>query len=355
MKTFFNIVNNLSAMMYNFILVLLLTGAMAASGFYMNPFIVFIVISALMLRFRGKPSVGNVLFAATFQDVWVSWILDNFYANFPFLSKMRNLTEFVKNDIINVREIGADPTVWINNNTYPIPTLERTDNNYPIELDKYETLNTAISLKESQRLNYDKVMTATSQHQKALMQKAQEKWTHALGALSNAALTPVIECTGADRGDGTKKLTALDLLALQAKFDNLLVPVEGRVLCLSTTHRADLVAEDLPRFKTLANLKSGQFESHFGFDIFSSPYVPKYHKTNLTKNAFGAAATANDAFASIAWHEDEVGYAKGSMTMHYKPSAINTEFRRDEVGFTMYGIGLPLRPKFYGAIVSKAV
>lgn len=299
-------------------------------------------------------SNSNYAFAGTFQDVWVSWMLKGFYSEFPFLSEMRDLSSYVKNDIINVREIGADPEVYINNTTYPIPTIERDDTNYAISLDKYETVNTAINLKESERLDYNKFMTATEQHRARLLEKAQEKWTHALGAAGNASLTPVISCSGTDRGNGTKKMTAQDLVTYQNTLDQLKVPSKGRILCLSGEHRADLVAEDIARFKELSDLKEGEFKNHFGFKIFSSIHTPKYHKSALTKQAFGAAADSNTATASIFWHKDEVGYAKGSMTMHFLPKEMNTGFRRDEVGFSMFGIGLPLRNKYIGAIVSGA-
>ncbi len=305
-------------------------------------------------RERHAMNRGGLAFVGTFQDVWVSWILDKFYADFPFLKHMRDLSEYVKNDIINVREIGADPEVLINNNTYPIPTRERDDNNYPIELDKYETTNTAITLKEIDRLDYNKFMTATRQHQRTLMEKAQSKWTHALGALQDSTLTPVLECTGSARTDGTKKATAADFIRLAQAFDNMKTPQSGRVLVLSGDHSADIISEDLSRYKALSDLPVGEALDLFGFKTYKSIFVPKYHKSSGAKLAFGAEATSNDASASIAWHEDQVGYAKGSMHMFHKPKNINTENRREEVGFTMYGIGLPLRNKFLGALFSKA-
>ncbi|WP_230684356.1 hypothetical protein, partial [Streptococcus pneumoniae] len=82
--------------------------------------------------------------------------------------------------------------------------------NYPIGLDKYETVNTGINLKDSQRLNYDKVMSAISQHLSTLKQKTGEKWTHALGVMGDSANTPVLSATGADRGNGTRRLPAAD-------------------------------------------------------------------------------------------------------------------------------------------------
>jgi hypothetical protein len=344
----------LTAILFNFFTSSVITGALHSAGFTnVSVMVVFGVVMLLAVRFgeNKKPMVG-ILQAGAFQDVWVSWLLENFYSNFPFLDKMRDLSSFVKNDIINVREIGADPNVLINNNSYPIAISERTDGNYAISLNKYETENTAVNLKESQRLDYDKVMSVIGQHEKALMQKTQEQWTHALGISGNTSNTPVLRCSGADRGNGTRKMTAADLIRFQQACDLLKIPVSGRMLLLSSNHSADLVSEDLTRFKTLSDLKSGEVVDMFGFQIARSIHTPKYHKTAQTKLAFGAAPTANDTDASIMWHEGEAGYAKGSMTLHYKPAAINTEFRRDEMGVSMFGITTLLRNKNCAAIIS---
>lgn len=295
----------------------------------------------------------NMAYVGVFQDVWVKWMLESFRAEFPFLKHMRDLSEHVRADVINVREIGADPRVLINNNTYPIPTVERTDNNYAIELDQYETENTPITLKEAQRLDYNKFMTVTKQHQATILEKAQSKWTHALGSQSDAALTPVLECTGADRGDGTKKMTTADLIRFAEACDAIKMPQAGRVLVLSGKHNSDLLAEDVNRYKSLADLKVGQAVDMFSFNVYKSIYTPKYHKGTGVKLAFGAAVSANDAAASIAWHESQVGYAMGSMEMFHMPRHINTANRREEVGFTLNAIGLPLNNKYLGAIYSK--
>jgi hypothetical protein len=350
------IIGTIGAILFNFLVASIASFSLREVGFNVTVGAAFAVIMVAAVRFGKAPKNAPVIFrTGVFQDVWVGWMLEALYSEFPFLDKMRDLSEYVNNDIINVREIGADPDVLINNNTYPIAVVERTDNNYPIGLDKYETVNTGINLKDSQRLNYDKVMSAISQHLSTLKQKTGEKWTHALGVMGSGANTPVLAATGADRGNGTRRLTTADVVRFATALDNLKVPSSDRVLILSANHAEDLVLEDINRFKALSDLKTGKLVDMFGFEIGKSIHTPKYHKGTLAKLAYGAAATANDTDASIMWHKNEAGFAKGSMTMHYLPKEMNTGFRRDEVGFSHFGITTLLRSKYCGAIVSPGI
>ena len=83
------------------------------------------------------------------KEVWINQIKENFYPDDSFLQKAVNYDEFVDNDRLHVPISGLDPEVLVNNTTYPIRTVERTDTDSEIVLDKFETVNTIIRRPEA--------------------------------------------------------------------------------------------------------------------------------------------------------------------------------------------------------------
>jgi len=297
-------------------------------------------------------SNSGLAFAGLIKEVWISRIMEKFYAEFPYLEYTEDMTQFVDNDAINLADSGVNPDVLINNTTYPIPTVTRDDAPISIPLDNYDTKNTIVRRIESIGLAYNKIDSIIRGHKNTLAEKSGQKFTHAYGALSDGAYTPVLNCSGADRGDGTKKMMTIDIINMQKIFDKLKVPQKGRVLVLSPDHIADLLQENWDKYKSIADLESGKIMNLYGFMIFKGILNPTYNKTTLVKNAFGAAPASTDCVSSLVWHAAEVMRADGSVEMFYTPRNINTSERGDVIGFAKRAIGLPIRGKYYGAIVS---
>lgn len=69
-------------------------------------------------------------------------------------------------------EVGVDPEVLINNNTYPIEVKDREDKPLSISLDLYETENTLIRESETVELSYNKLESVIYRHWQALQTMA---------------------------------------------------------------------------------------------------------------------------------------------------------------------------------------
>ena len=149
------------------------------------------------------------------KQIWINQIKENFYPDSSFLNFVKDFSNFVEYDTINMAEAGADPSVIINGNTYPIKIVQRTDKNISIELDKFETENTLVRRPEAIELAYDKLESVLMGHRNVLRAVTAKKAAHAFAPLKNTEYTPVLKTTGEVTRDGRKRLAVADIVALK--------------------------------------------------------------------------------------------------------------------------------------------
>jgi len=284
------------------------------------------------------------------KEIWLPDLLEDFYADDMFIKEMRDMSAFVENDTINLAEAGVNPNVLINNTTYPITISQRTDSPIAIPLDTFDTENTLVRNIEIAELAYDKRSSVMYGHKQALRMTFMQKSAHAVAPSADSTDTPVIQTTGADNGQGLKRLKYADILKLKKRFDNAEIPGEGRILVLSAQHQEDLEIEDAERYNKL--MEKGTLA---GFKLYflAEKRLPRYNKTTGAKVAYGASSLATDSYASIAFHKDEMMKAQGNTDMFLREK--DPEARGDVLGFQMRGISLPIRDKGVASIYSPTV
>ena len=108
------------------------------------------------------------------KEVWTNQLMQNFYPDSAFLSYAKDFSGLVDNDAINMAEAGLDPEVLVNNTTYPIKVVERTDKPIRIELDTFETENTLVRRPEVIEYSYDKLETVLMAHRNTLRARTAE-------------------------------------------------------------------------------------------------------------------------------------------------------------------------------------
>ncbi len=334
----------LNAMMVMVAIFTLSFGLSAATG--LNPVIISGVLTASSFL---MPSMQGVALVGLAKEIWLPELKEKFYPDSSFLSRSKDMSMFVDNDKIHLAEAGVNPDVLKNNTVYPIPMAERPDNPIELVLDYYDTKNTILRNAEKAELSYDKRASVLSGHRGALLLSAVTNAAHNWAPDSNTTNTPVIQATGADRGDGTKGLTFDDIISLQAAYDELDIPEQGRILVLSAKHKADLRKSDGKLYKDLLKEKN-----MYGFDIYTlaTKHMPRYHRGTGVKVAFGAAPDVNDTICSFAYHEAEVMRADGTADMFYKEK--DPAERADILGFQKRALYYPIR-NYSGAIYSPAV
>lgn len=282
------------------------------------------------------------------KEIWVNQLMENFYPDSSFLKYARDFSALVDYNAINMAEAGADPKVLVNNTTYPIKITQRVDKPLRIELDKFETENTLVRRPEVIEYSYDQLESVLMGHRNTLRAKTAMKAAHAYAPQEDSTYTPVIQTTGA-AVSGRKRLQIDDILLLKERYDNAMIPLEGRYLVLNPSHVTDLILFDAKNLGNLTDLQNGKPKRFAGFNILQTASTPKYN-SSLQKIAFDGEEEGN--FCSFSFHSDEVMKADGDVFMYAREN--DPAERGTIVGFDKRFIALPIRNKGVGAIVSAS-
>ena len=286
------------------------------------------------------------------KEVWVRQLMEKFYPDSSFLRYAKDFTTFVENNVINLAEAGVDPEVLINNTTYPITVVKRTDKPIRVELDQFETVNTLVRRPEVIEYAYNQLESVLMGHRNILRATTAKKAAHAYAPDEDTPSTPIVLTSG-NTYNGRKRLTFEDILNLKERFDNENIPLEDRYLVLHPSHLTDLILLDVKAFKDITDIVNGQPKRFAGFGVLQFSEPAYYDSGTLKKRAFGAVLGEDDVFCSFAFNGQEVMKADGEVFMY---SRQNDPLERGTiVGFDKRFIALPIRNVGIGAIVSKKV
>lgn len=297
---------------------------------------------------------ANAACAGLYVEAWTGYVTKAFRTEpdaLGWYNKIRAFDQYVENDVIHFVNIGGDPTVLVNNTSYPLAIEELPDGDKAISLDKYQTKPTQITDDELYAITYDKMATVIERHKEAIAEKKYSRAIHAISPTANTADTPVILTTG-EAVDGRKILTRKDLIKLKKLFDKNKVPKAERVLVLCSDHIADLLENDQKFATQYYNETTGKINKLYGFEIYEYDDCPFYNTTNLQKLAFGAVPAATDMQASIAFSPTRMMKANGSVKVYASEARTNPQTQANLINFRTYSICLPLKDEAMGAIVS---
>lgn len=302
---------------------------------------------------------GGVLPEGVFTEIWTGEMIKAFRAapeSLGWYDRIKSYDQYVNYDVIHFTELGGDPTVLVNNKTYPLNIEALEDADKPISLDYFDTTATPVTDDELHACSYNKMASVQERHKEALREKIHEKAIHAIAPSAHTANTPVLLTTGDATTDGTrKKLTFADLLAAKAACDKMKMPKNDRILVLCSDHVNDLL-ETEQKFKEHYNINQteGKIARLYGFDIYEYDSTPYYKVAGKSKLAWGAVpASATDRQASVFYYNGRMMKANGPVEFYYKEAKTDPEYHRNLVNFRKWGICLPLKAEnSVGAIVS---
>lgn len=293
---------------------------------------------------------SRVAYAGLNKEIWLPEILEGFYADWMFVTEMRDLSAFVENNTINLAEAGVNPAVFVNNTAYPIPFAQRADVPIALPLDTYDTENTLIRSIETAELSYDKRASVIYGHKQSLQMTFLQKAAFICAPSTNSTFTPLLATTGAANAEtGLKRMSFKDVLKLKKRFDNAEIPADGRILVLSAQHQEDLEAEDVDRFNRV--MDKGVL---CGFKLYflADQRLPRYNKTTGVKYGYATANDGNQSYASIAFHKMECGRAQGDIDLFLREK--DPELRGDMFGMQQRALTTSIRNKGIAAIYSPA-
>lgn len=296
---------------------------------------------------------GSILRAGLYAEIWTGETIKAFrnsLESIGWLSKIRSFdSQVAKNNTINFVDLGGDPTVLVNNTTYPLGVETLDDANKAIGLDKYQTKATKVTDDEARGLSYDKIGSVIERHRESVDETKIARALHALAPSSNGTKTPVILTSGSVYGT-RKRITVDDIIALKELYDKMKVPVQGRVLVLCPEHVNDLLVQDKTFAQRYNNTTTGKIADMYGFEIHEYVDAPIYNTSTKTKKNFGAAPAATDGNASVAFYAPRMMKATGETKAYIdEPDTQNQEWRYN---LRHYFICLPLKNEAIGAIVS---
>ena len=308
------------------------------------------VAASVGMSLLPAPQAGS-LQALVLRQMWETELISAFRGMRNWMSRIPRRDQYVGNNAINLQVIGADPTVLINNTSYPISVAQRTDDTTVLALNKYDTTNTKITLDELHAVPYDKEGSVIRQHREVLTEKTGEHGLFLLAPAGDSGTTPLVNTTGADNGNGRKRLKSADIITMKNRLDNLKVPREGRILVLCPDHVSDLLLEDQSFQLRYNNTERGTVINQYGFEIFEDVYCPVYNDSNA-KKAFGAAAAGTDRNASTVFLAPRAFQATGDVTLFAQEATGDPLNRESVVGFRVHHIIAPMVNTGFGVIVS---
>lgn len=298
------------------------------------------------------PETG-ILREGVLTEVWTGELIKGLREglNGSWLDGIPDASSVVENDVIHLVNVGVDPDVLVNNDTYPIAIQELEDGDKAITLDKFQTKATPVTDDELHALSYDKMARVKEAHANSINDSKFAKAAHSICA----AGIPVVTTTGeVDAVTGRKAMTIKDLVMLKAKLDKLKVPATGRRLVLCPDHVNDLLAVS-ESFKMQYNLDTvnGRVARLYGFDIYEYADTPVY-TTAGAKQALGTAEGSGKFHCSFAFWVGRVFKATGSTTMYHRDAKTDPLYQRNLINFRHYFIAMPKKADAMAVLVSGA-
>lgn len=336
------------------LLVNALLGAMVALALG-YPGIYGAVVAAIVSLAAGGFMPKDAACAGVLTEVWTGELIKALRGllDASWLNGVPDQSSIVNNDVIHLVDVGADPSVLINNDTYPIEIQELEDGDKTFSLDKFQTKVVPVTDDELYALSYDKMARVKESCSNALNDAKYAKAAHALCPTQNTDSTPVLTTTGAvDTTTKRVKLCMADVVALKRSLDKLGVPAQQRRLVLCPDHVNDLLeTEQTFREQYNINRADGTIGRLYGFDIYESNYNPLYTTAGKKKDV-NATASTGEFQASFAFYVPRVFKATGTTKMYYSSAETDPQNQRNLVSYRHHFICLPKKEDAGAAIYS---
>lgn len=261
----------------------------------------------------------------------------------------------VDGNIIHLIDFGCDPDVIVDakGSDYPIGIQDMDNADLVISLTKLQTKATPITDDVLNDIKAEFLPAVIEAHRVRIAERRLDTAIFNFAPAKNADKTPVLTTTG--EADGTRRrFSRADVIALKKRFDDLSVPSSGRRLVLCTEHVADLLMLDQAFAEQYYNYSSGAISRMYGFDIYEHVAMP-YYTAAGNKKAFGAATTATDMQASVAFYAPRMAKATGDKRQYISRSESDPLYQRTLYNVREYFFAAPKKEEGIAAIYSGTV
>jgi len=282
--------------------------------------------------------VGEYIRRFSFKGTWLDYVKDR--------------SEFANFSTIHMAALGVRPNVLVNNVTYPIPTVDFSDEDILLNMDKFDTENTFISDDILFSSNLDKIGAATEDHRESIQRAMTRKGLHAIAPTSFNASNFMQPTSGAV-ADGFKKAQFKDFIDARLKLYATEVVGDSPLhVILTPEHERDLLEVDNNFKDKYNNTRTGEIFDYMGFKFHKDVYKVWYNSAGTTKKAWGAAPVAGDRYGSVIFPEDRVVKAMGGVKMFRRLAVDDPENRGTTIGFRRYGLVLPTKVEGFATVLA---
>jgi hypothetical protein len=267
-------------------------------------------------------------------EIWQNHIEEEIFKDNAFMRKSYNADEYVLGGkVVHIPQSGGSGNVVKNRTSLPATVRQRTDNDIVYLLDAFTTDPVLIPNVETKELTYDKRNSVLGEDRDKLVQVTAEatlyNWVHSpvyndYGAtnlpntakfLTTGASTPA---TGPMTGNRLKA-SLTDLQRLQGYFRSINRWFEGKMhillppqMLMELFPADSVITATYMQSVTEAERRMGIIAKAQGFNIWSRSSVLT-SQANGTLRAPGEAGAVTDGLAALAWYEDAVELALGTI------------------------------------------
>ena len=254
------------------------------------------------------------------KEIWERTLVENLFADNSFLSKAYSADEWVvEGKVVHIPQAGSPSSVKKNRTDLPATVKKRTDDELTYVLSEFTTDPILIPHADTVELSYDKRTSVLRNDQMNLMEQVARDFILKWSPEGNL----VLSTSGAEVDAYTPSATGKrlgfckkDLFAVMTQFNRDNIPQEGRYLLLDAMMYAQLL-DDLTKTENLAfhasaDPKNGILGKLLSFNIMMRSDAALYDTTKKPKD-WNTVGAATDLAAALAWHEQSVTRALGSV------------------------------------------
>lgn len=301
------------------------TAVLLSAGYNVDVTATVLTIGAIAVLVAFVPKQKGVLNAVT-VEIWTEWIAANLFKTNPFLDKCHKADQYVLGgSVVHIPQAGAIPSVVKNRTQFPANVTHRQDTDVTYALDVYTTDPTAIMQAEQYEISYDKMASVFGEMVQGLNESIADellyKWRPEGSAFvatdgENAAAT-------APGATGNRKITTVkSVRKCQTALNKQKAGKNNRYMLLTSEMLGQL--QDDPELKQRDNAKeldmlNGVIVRLHGFEIMerTDALIADMSGSPVIK-AIGADSATSDSECGLAWQQDAVERALGTVEFFEK-------------------------------------
>ncbi len=301
---------------------------------------------------------------ANFPEVWLDRVIQNlnnadeatFLQGIPDLSvPVQQINEGQASEMnkIYVPTTEFEVDILVNNNTYPIPFQEYSDDTIEITLDKYQTKVVTLSDDDTIGASYDKIDVVTGALKRGITVEKHQRAIHSIAPLQDTVKTPVIIATGSPL-NGRPMLKYEDLVEAQRRCKGF-----GQCrLVLNSDHWNDLLLDRDNFGNLLIDYAEGKPKPVIcGFEIHKyDGEMPLYSQAN-TGDPFvkvpygGTPASGTQRYGSVIFRKEAIAKKTGFTKQYFLRAKENPTRQSNDLSYRHYYIVTPFKNERIGAII----